>query len=72
MQNFLTFKADININREGSDQYILYTIIYNIILVEEVREVVQLNWPDAETGVDPEDQDRSCSVLTNYMDNGRL
>ena len=31
-----------------------------------------MNWPDAETGVDPEDQDKSCTVLSNYMDNGKF
>ena len=31
-----------------------------------------MNWPDAETGVNPEDQDKSCTVLSNYMDNGKL
>ena len=41
-------------------------------VVEEVRERVQMNWPDAETGVNPEDQDKSCTVLSNYMDNGKL
>ena len=41
-------------------------------VVEEVRERVQMNWPDAETGVDPEDQDKSCTVLSNYMDNGKF
>ena len=42
------------------------------ILVEEKRETVQLNWPDAEKGVHPNDQNRACSVLTNYMDNGKF
>ena len=46
-------------------------IFHAILSVEEVRESVQLNWPDAETGVDAEDQDMSCSVLTNSMDNGK-
>ena len=41
-------------------------------VVEEVRERVQMNWPDAETGVDPEDQDKSCTVLSNFMDNGKF
>ena len=31
-----------------------------------------MNWPDAETGVNPEDQDKSCTVLSNYMDNGKF
>ena len=31
-----------------------------------------MNWPDAETGVDPEDQDKSCTVLSNFMDNGKF
>ena len=44
----------------------------NVFLVEEVREIVQLDWPDAETGVLPDDQNRACSVLSNYMDNGEF
>ena len=31
-----------------------------------------MNWPDAETGVNSKDQDKSCTVLSNYMDNGKL
>ena len=31
-----------------------------------------MNWPDAETGVDPKDQDKSCTVLSNFMDNGKF
>ena len=52
-------------------KYITKNIFHAILSVEEVRESVQLNWPDAETGVDAEDQDMSCSVLTNSMDNGK-
>ena len=43
-----------------------------LLLVEAVRQDVQLNWPDAETGVAAEDQNRACSVLSNYVDNGKL
>ena len=41
-------------------------------IVEEVRERVQLNWPDAETGVAIGDQNRACTVLSNYLDNGEF
>ena len=40
--------------------------------MEAVRENVQLNWPDAETDVAPEDQNRACSVLSNYVDHGKF
>ena len=50
---------------------IFFLIQYHILLlVEEVRQDVQLNWPDAETGVAVEDQNRACSVLSSYVDNG--
>ena len=41
-------------------------------IVEEVRERVQLNWPDAETGVALGDQNKACTVLSNYLDNGEF
>ena len=40
-------------------------------VVEVVREKIQLNWPDAETGLATEDQNRACTVLSNYLDHGR-
>ena len=42
------------------------------LIVEEVRERVQLNWPDAETGVALGDQNKACTVLSNYLDNGEF
>ena len=42
----------------------------NVHIVESVRDSVQWNWPDAETGVPPEERNRACSVLTNVFDKG--
>ena len=42
------------------------------LIAEEVRERVQLNWPDAETGVALGDQNKACTVLSNYLDNGEF
>ena len=39
-------------------------------VVESVRKDVQPNWPDAEKGVPKGQQDRRCTVLTNYLDKG--
>ena len=61
---------------QSNCQIIIIAIIFFLIqqnillLVEEVRQDVQLNWPDAETGVAVEDQNRACSVLSSYVDNG--
>ena len=43
-----------------------------MILVESVREKVQLNFPDAESGLAKEDQNRACTVMSNYLDKGKL
>ena len=43
-----------------------------IIVVESVRGKVQLNYPDAETGLANEDQNRACTVMSNYLDKGKL
>ena len=37
-----------------------------------MRSSVQVNWPDAETGVAPNEVNKACSVLTNYLDRGTL
>ena len=49
---------------------IVYNTIKYIFSVEAVRESVQPNWPDAETGVPPEEVKRECSVISNYFDKG--
>ena len=46
--------------------------LFHIDTVEMVREKVQLNWPDAETGLAKEEQNRACTVLSNYVDQGKL
>ena len=33
---------------------------------------MQLNWPDAETGITKEDQNKACTVLSNYVEKGKL
>ena len=38
--------------------------------VEAVRDAIQPNWPDAEKGVPPEQVNKACTVLTNYLDKG--
>ena len=43
-----------------------------MILVESVREKVQLNFPDAESGLAKEDQNRACTVMSNYLDKGKV
>ena len=45
--------------------------IFHVHTVELVREKVQLNWPDAETGIAREEQNRACTVLSNYVDQGK-
>ena len=48
-----------------------HSIFYIIIVVESVRGKVQLNYPDAETGLAKEDQNRACTVMSNYLDKGK-
>ena len=43
-----------------------------MIVVESVRGKVQLNYPDAETGLAKEEQNRACTVMSNYVDKGKL
>ena len=38
--------------------------------VEAVRDAIQPNWPDAEKGVPPEQVNKACTVLTNYLEKG--
>ena len=35
-----------------------------------MRNAIQPTWPDAETGVPPEEVNKACTVLTNYLDKG--
>ena len=32
---------------------------------------MQLNWPDAETGMPKEEQNKACTVLSNYVEKGK-
>ena len=59
-----------------SNHWISSSIIYVLnkvarFVVESVRQDVQPNWPDAEKGVPLREQDRRCTVLTNYLDKGK-
>ena len=55
----------------NNEIHVIYLNSDYFAIVEMVREKIQLNWPDAETGLASEEQNRACTVLSNYIDHGR-